>query len=50
MEEKHNENIYMGQSHEGRYTLQLQDWTERAYKKRNIDYVVPHDKTTQRPM
>ena len=26
--------------YEGRYTLQLQDWTERAYKKRNIDYVV----------
>ena len=28
--------------YEGRYTLQLQDWTERAYKKREIDYeVVP---------
>ena len=26
--------------YEGRYTLQLQDWTERAYKKRKIDYVV----------
>ena len=26
--------------YEGRYTLQLQDWTERAYKKRGIDYVV----------
>jgi len=28
--------------YEGRYTLQLQEWTERAYKKRGIDYkVVP---------
>jgi len=26
--------------YEGRYTLQLQDWTERAYKKAGIDYVV----------
>ncbi len=26
--------------YEGRYTLQLSDWTERAYKKRKIDYVV----------
>jgi hypothetical protein len=26
--------------YEGRYTLQLSDWTERAYKKRRIDYVV----------
>ena len=26
--------------YEGRYTLQLTDWTERAYKKRGIDYVV----------
>ena len=26
--------------YEGRYTLQLQDWTERAYKKRRIDYTV----------
>ena len=26
--------------YEGRYTLQLQDWTERAYKKANIEYVV----------
>ena len=26
--------------YEGRYTLQLSDWTERAYKKRGIDYVV----------
>ena len=26
--------------YEGRYTLQLTDWTERAYKKRGIDYVI----------
>ncbi len=26
--------------YEGRYTLQLTDWTERAYKKRNIEYVI----------
>ena len=26
--------------YEGRYTLQLTDWTERAYKKRKIDYVI----------
>ena len=26
--------------YEGRYTLQLQEWTERAYKKRGVDYVV----------
>ena len=26
--------------YEGRYTLQLSDWTERAYKKRGIEYVV----------
>ena len=26
--------------YEGRYTLQLQDWTERAYNKRGINYVV----------
>jgi len=33
--------FYMGlEPYEGRYTLQLQDWTERAYKKRGIDYVV----------
>ena len=29
--------FYMGlEPYEGRYTLQLQDWTEQAYKKRNI--------------
>ena len=26
--------------YEGRYTLQLQDWSERVFKKRNIDYVI----------
>ena len=26
--------------YEGRYTLQLQDWSEAVYKKRGIDYVV----------
>lgn len=33
--------FYMGlEPYEGRYTLQLTDWTERIYKKRGIDYVV----------
>ncbi|OUW68585.1 MAG: hypothetical protein CBD62_01565 [Candidatus Pelagibacter sp. TMED202] len=33
--------FYMGlEPYEGRYTLQLSDWTERAYKKRGIEYVV----------
>ena len=33
--------FYMGlEPYEGRYTLQLQDWTERAFKKRDIDYVI----------
>jgi len=33
--------IYCGlESYEGRYTLQLQDWSERAFKKRGIDYIV----------
>ena len=33
--------FYMGlEPYEGRYTLQLQDWTERAYKKRGVEYVV----------
>jgi hypothetical protein len=33
--------FYMGlEPYEGRYTLQLQDWTERVFKKRGIDYVV----------
>ena len=26
--------------YEGRYTLQLQDWTEKVFKKRGIDYVI----------
>jgi glycosyltransferase involved in cell wall biosynthesis len=33
--------FYMGlEPYEGRYTLQLTDWTERAYKKRGVEYVV----------
>ena len=33
--------FYMGlEPYEGRYTLQLTDWTERVYKRRGIDYVV----------
>ena len=33
--------FYMGlEPYEGRYTLQLQDWSESAFKRRNIDYVV----------
>ena len=28
------------EAYEGRYTLQLQDWSERAFKKRGIDYVI----------
>ena len=28
------------ESYQARYTYQLTDWTERAYKKRNIDYVI----------
>ena len=33
--------FYMGlEPYEGRYTLQLQDWTELAFKKRGVDYVV----------
>jgi glycosyltransferase involved in cell wall biosynthesis len=33
--------FYMGlEPYEGRYTLQLQEWSERAFKKRNIDYVI----------
>ena len=26
--------------YEGRYTLQLQDWSERVFKKRGIEYVI----------
>jgi glycosyltransferase involved in cell wall biosynthesis len=33
--------FYMGlEPYEGRYTLQLQEWSERVFKHRNIDYVV----------
>ena len=33
--------FYMGlEPYEGRYTLQLQEWTERAFKKRGVDYVI----------
>ena len=33
--------FYMGlEPYEGRYTLQLQDWSERAFKKGQIDYVI----------
>jgi len=33
--------FYMGlEPYEGRYTLQLQEWTERAFKKRGVDYIV----------
>jgi len=33
--------FYMGlEPYEGRYTLQLQDWTERAYKKHDVEYVI----------
>ena len=32
---------YMGlEPYEGRYTLQLQEWSERAFKRRGIDYVI----------
>jgi hypothetical protein len=33
--------FYMGlEPYEGRYTLQLQDWSERAFNKRGIEYVI----------
>lgn len=33
--------FYMGlEPYEGRYTLQLQDWSERAFKRKGVDYVV----------
>ena len=33
--------FYMGlEPYEGRYTLQLQDWTERAFKKAGVEYVL----------
>ena len=32
---------YMGlEPYEGRYTLQLQEWSERAFRRRGIDYVI----------
>ena len=32
---------YMGlEPYEGRYTLQLQEWSERAFKRRDIDYII----------
>ena len=39
--EKMRKLFYMGlESYVGRYTYQLQDWSERAFKKRGIDYVI----------
>ena len=33
--------FYMGlEPYEGRYTLQLTDWTERVYKKRGVEYTI----------
>lgn len=33
--------LYMGlESYVGRYTYQLQEWSERVFKRRNIDYVI----------
>tara|TARA_Y100000296_G_C5165590_1_gene254381 strand:+ start:104 stop:1273 length:1170 start_codon:yes stop_codon:yes gene_type:complete len=33
--------FYMGlEKYEGRYTLQLEDWNERVFKKRGLDYVL----------
>ena len=33
--------FYMGlEPYEGRYTLQLTDWTERVYKRRGVNYVI----------
>jgi hypothetical protein len=33
--------FYMGlEPYEGRYTLQLQDWNEAVFKKRNIEYIL----------
>lgn len=37
---------YMGlEPYEGRYTLQLQNWSEAAFKRRGIDYEVIHGET-----
>ena len=36
---------YMGlEPYEGRYTLQLTDWTENVFKKRKIDYEIVEPK------
>ena len=36
-----NKLFYMGlEPYEGRYTLQLQEWSERVFKQRGIDYTV----------
>ena len=38
--------IYVGlESYKSRYTLQLQDWNERVFKRRNIDYVIVEGQT-----
>ena len=38
--------FYMGlEPYEGRYTLQLEDWSRRAFDRRGIDYVVVPGKT-----
>jgi len=38
--------IYMGlESYKARYTLQLQDWNERVFKRRGVDYVLVEGET-----
>jgi len=38
--------IYCGlEKYKGRYTLQLQDWNERVFKRRSIDYVLVEGET-----
>ena len=38
--------IYIGlESYKARYTLQLQDWNERVFKQRGIDYVIVEGQT-----
>jgi hypothetical protein len=38
--------FYCGlEKYKGRYTLQLQDWNERVFKRRNIDYVIVEGET-----
>lgn len=42
---------YMGlEPYVGRYTLQLQDWTERAFKRRGVEYVVVPGSTLDNSM